>query len=118
VEPEGSKALAAALAAGGPVPVPVESIAADSLGAKQVGAGVHRTAAAFVDHVALVPDEAIRAAMRLLWTDYRMAVEPGGAAALAAVISGIYRPAPGERLGVLVCGANVDLARFPEVFAA
>jgi threonine dehydratase len=116
VEPEGSCALHAALAAGGPVPVPVESLAADSLGARQVGNLVHAAAAAFVDHVALVPDEAIRAAMRALWQDFRLAVEPGGAAALAALLCGAYRPSPGERLGVLICGANVDPGRFPEVF--
>ncbi len=63
-----------------------------------------------VDHVALVPDEAIRAAQLLLWRDYRLASEPGGAAALAALISGRYRPAPGERVGVLLCGGNVDPA--------
>jgi threonine dehydratase len=116
VEPENSRALHAALEAGGPVPVPVESLAADSLGARQVGVTVHAAAAAFVDRVALVPDKAIISAMRALWLEFRVAVEPGGAAALAALLCGAYRPAPGERLGVLVCGANVDPGRFPEVF--
>ena len=68
-----------------------------------------------MDHVALVGDDSIVAAQRLLWRDYRIATEPGGAAALAALTSGTYRPAPGERVGVLLCGANVDLAKLDEI---
>lgn len=110
VEPEGSCALHAALAAGGPVDVDVQSIAADSLGARNVFARVHETAAAYVDQVVLVPDAAIREAQKRLWLGVRAASEPGGAAALAALLCGAYRPSPGERVGVLACGANVDLA--------
>lgn len=109
VEPAGSCALHAALAAGGPVDVEVHSVAADSLGARNTGALVHEICRAAIDHVALVTDEAITEAQRRLWRDWRIATEPGGAAALAALISGAYRPQPGERVGVLVCGANVDL---------
>ncbi|HEX8664058.1 MAG TPA: serine/threonine dehydratase [Beijerinckiaceae bacterium] len=115
VEPEGSRALHAALEAGGPVDVPVESVAADSLGARNVGALVHAICRETVDHVALVTDDAIRAAQSALWRGWRIAAEPGGAAALAALISGAYRPGPGERVGVLLCGANVDLAKLAEV---
>jgi threonine dehydratase len=109
VEPAGSCALHAALAAGGPVDVEVHSVAAESLGARNTGALVHEICRAAIDHVALVTDEAITEAQRRLWRDWRIATEPGGAAALAALISGAYRPQPGERVGVLVCGANVDL---------
>jgi threonine dehydratase len=109
VEPEGSCALHAALAAGGPVSVEVNSIAADSLGARNVGSLVHTMCKDRVDHVALVSDAAILAAQKQLWQDFRIAVEPGGAAALAAVMSGSYVPRPGERVGILLCGANVDL---------
>jgi threonine dehydratase len=108
VEPEGSRALHAALAAGAPVDVEVHSVAADSLGAKNVGALVHELCRAALDHVALVSDEAIIAAQRRLWSDYRIAAEPGGATALAALLSGAYSPKPGERIGILICGANVD----------
>ena len=111
VEPEHSRALQAALQAGAPTEVTVQSIAADSLGARNVGPLVHGLCAAFVDHVALVPDEAIIEAQRVLWRDYRLATELGGAAALAAILWGAYTPAPGERVGILVCGANVDLDR-------
>ncbi len=111
VEPEGSCALHAALAAGGPVTVEVNSVAADSLGARNVGPLVYQICKDRVDHVALVADDAILAAQRQLWRDFRIAVEPGGAAALAAVMSGVYVPHPGERVGILLCGANVDLEK-------
>ena len=117
VEPEGSRALHAALEAGGPVDVGVESIAADSLGARNVGARVHAACAANVDHVALVQDDAIRLAMRTLWSEMRIASEPGGATALGALLSGAYKPAKGERVGVLVCGGNVDIGKLAEVAA-
>ena len=110
VEPEGSRALHAAFSAGQPVDVEVNSVAADSLGARNVMSRVHEVASRYVDHVVLVPDEAIREAQRRLWRELKVAAEPGGAAALAALLSGAYKPAEGERLGVLACGANVDLA--------
>ncbi|CAM5761076.1 serine/threonine dehydratase [Bosea minatitlanensis] len=115
VEPEGSRALQAALEAKGPVEVNVASVAADSLGARNVGGLVYEACNGTVDHVALVPDAAITAAQAALWRDMRLAVEPGGAAAFAALASGAYRPAKGERLGVLVCGANVDLAKLAAI---
>ncbi|HRJ69192.1 MAG TPA: threonine/serine dehydratase, partial [Beijerinckiaceae bacterium] len=86
VEPEGSCALHRALAAGAPVDVPVQSVAADSLGAANVFSRVHQTCARYLDHVALVPDSAILEAQRRLWLGLRVAVEPGGAAALAALV--------------------------------
>ncbi len=115
VEPEGSDALFSALKAGHPVDVSVDSIAADSLGAKNVGDKVHAACAAHLDSVVLVPDDAIRLAMKKLWSDMRIAAEPGGACALAALLCGAYKPARGERVGVLVCGGNVDLARLAEI---
>lgn len=108
VEPEGSRCLHAALEAGAPVPVEVNSIAGDSLGAKRVGQMAFDIAKAAVDHVALVSDDAIRNAQKILWRDFRIMSEPGGAAALAALLSGVYKPAKGERVGILLCGANVD----------
>lgn len=112
VEPEGSRALHAALEAGRPVDVEVKSVAADSLGARRVGALNFDICRQAVERVALVGDEAIRTAQRQLWRDFNIVAEPGGAAAYAALISGAYRPSRGERLGVLVCGANADLAAF------
>lgn len=110
VEPRGSRALHAALAAGRPVDVETESIAVDSLGAKRVGDLVHVLARDLAIDSVLVPDSAIVAAQARLWSSLRIAAEPGGAAALAALLAGAYVPRPGERVGVLVCGGNVDLA--------
>jgi len=115
VEPEGSRALHASLEAGRPVDVAVESIAADSLGARNTGGLVFSIARAAVDHVALVSDAAIREAQRTLWRDWRIASEPGGATALSALLSGAYRPRSGERVGVLLCGGNVELNKLAEL---
>jgi threonine dehydratase len=115
VEPEGSRALHASLEAGRPVDVAVESIAADSLGARNTGELVFSIARAAVDHVTLVTDAAIRESQRMLWRDFRIASEPGGAAALAALLSKAYRPKPSERVGVLLCGANVELSKLAEI---
>jgi len=115
VEPEGSRALHAALEAGRPIDVDVDSVAADSLGARNTGDLVYGICREAVDHVALVEDAAIREAQGLLWRDWRIAAEPGGAAALGALVSGAYRPSAGERVGVLLCGANVDLASLKDV---
>ncbi len=86
VEPEGSRALDAALQAGAPVDVPVQSVAADSLGARRVGALNLAIAQAFVARIALVPDAAIVEAQRRLWRDVAIVAEPGGAAAFAALL--------------------------------
>ncbi len=111
VEPQGSRALHAALEAGRPVDVSVESVAADSLGARNVGDLVHSICRDHVAEVVLVPDEAILEAMARLWRDWRIASEPGGATALAALLSGAYQPSAGERVGILLCGGNVDLSK-------
>lgn len=112
VEPEGSHCLYAALEGTGPVAVDVNSVAADSLGARTVGQMAYTIAKSAVDHVALVSDDAINAAQDLLWQDFRIASEAGGVAALAALLSGAYKPKKGEHVGVLLCGANVDPTRF------
>ncbi len=113
VEPEGSRALHAALEAGRPVETPIRSIAADLLGARSVGQMCFEICRRHVAGVALVDDESICAAQRALWRDFNIVAEPGGAAAYAALASGAYVPEAGERLGVLLCGANADLAGFP-----
>jgi threonine dehydratase len=108
VEPERIPTLAAALDSGGPVDVDVSGVAADSLGARRLGTtAYHAVAAAGVVPV-LVPDEAILDARQRLWDDVRIAAEAGGATALAALTAGAYRPGPGERIAVVVCGGNTD----------
>jgi threonine dehydratase len=112
VEPEGAPTLYRALAAGYPVDAPAEGIAADSLAPKQVGGLMFPIAQRYVDQAVLVPDDAIRAAQDALWNNVRVVAEPGGAAAFAALLSGRYLPAAGERLAVLVCGANTSAVEF------
>jgi threonine dehydratase len=109
VEPETIPAMERALAAGAPVEVEVSGLAADSLGARRIGAVPFACAAPFVHDAVLVSDDDIRAAQRELWDVARLAAEPGGAAAYAALGSGAYRPAPGGRVVAVVCGSNVDL---------
>src|SRR5438477_45471 len=112
VEPEGAPTLHNALAAGHPVDAPAGGIAADSLAPARVGALMFPLAQRFVERAVLVEDAAIREAQRRLWSALRIAAEPGGAAAMAALISGRYQPAPGERIGVVLCGANTDAIDF------
>lgn len=110
VEPETSQCLRAARLAGEPVEVGVSGVAADSLGARRLGAVPWSLVRRFVDESVVVPDDAITAAQRELWDDFRLIAEPGGAAALAAIRAGAYAPEPGERVVVVVCGSNCDPA--------
>ena len=110
VEPEGCPSLHDALRAGHPVGAAVAGVAADSLGATQVGALMFPIAQQFVSQALLVPEDAILAAQRLLWERFRLIVEPGGATAAAAVLSGRFQPPKGARVGIVVCGANTDPA--------
>jgi threonine dehydratase len=112
VEPEAAPTLSLALQAGRPVDSPAGGIAADSLAPKRVGELMFPIAQNYVERVVLVSDEAIQTAQRALWDVMRVVAEPGGAAALAALLSGRYRPEPGERVGVLVCGANTTAVDF------
>jgi threonine dehydratase len=108
VEPETSCCLSRALAAGEPVDVEVSGYAVDSLGAPSVGRIAFDVAVRTGMGSVLVSDVAIREARRKLWDEWRIVVEPGAAAAYAALTSGVYRPEAGERVGVVLCGANTD----------
>lgn len=108
VEPERSQALHAALENGEPCDVDVSGVAADSLGARRIGTLAFALVRANAVDSVLVDDDAILQAQRLLWSELRVVAEPGGATALAALLSGAYRPRAGERVGVVICGANTD----------
>jgi threonine dehydratase len=112
VEPELAPTLHDALAAGRPIDAPAGGIAADSLAPRQVGTLMFPIAQRFVERVVLVSDAEIRDAQQRLWSALRIVAEPGGAAALAALTSGRYRPAPGERIAVVLCGANTTAVDF------
>ena len=107
VEPERCATLHAALSASAPVNVEVSGVAANALGAQKIGTIYFDLAQSNGIESVLVSDAAITQAQRRLWQDLRQVVEPAGAAALAAVLSGAYTPEPDERLAVLVCGGNI-----------
>jgi threonine dehydratase len=110
VEPTSIPTFHDALAAGRPVDAPVSGIAADSLGATRLGdiawAVAQRTGVRSV----LVDDAALVAARQLLWDEWRLVVEHGAAAGLAALLCGAYRPGDGERVAVVLCGGNTSPA--------
>jgi threonine dehydratase len=108
VEPEGAPTLTDALKAGRPVDAPAGGIAADSLAPRRVGELMFPIARDYIERVVLVTDDAIRATQRALWDGVRVVAEPGGAAAFAALHSGVYKPAAGERVGVVVSGGNTS----------
>jgi threonine dehydratase len=112
VEPEAAPTLTSALQAGRPVDSAAGGIAADSLAPKRVGELMFPIAQSFVNRVVLVADEAIQDAQEALWKVLRVAAEPGGAAALAALLSRRYEPKAGERVGVLICGGNTTAVDF------
>ncbi|AXG80396.1 threonine/serine dehydratase [Streptomyces paludis] len=114
VEPENCRALNAALEAGRPVDTPVDSVAGDSLAATRASADALYAAQQDGAHSVLVPDAAIVAARRTLWADHRIAVEHGAATALAALTAGAYTPAEGEKVCVVLCGANTDVTTLTE----
>jgi threonine dehydratase len=112
VEPEAAPTLTNALNAGGPVDSPAGGIAADSLAPKRVGELMFPFAQKYVDKVILVRDDEIVQAQATLWSILRVVTEPGGAAAFAALLYRRYQPAPGERVGVLLCGGNTTAVNF------
>ncbi len=112
VEPAGAPTLARALEAGHPVETAVETIAADSLGPRRIGELTFPIARRFVEQVILVEDDDIRAAQRMLWNRLTIVAEPGGAAACAALLAQRYRPATGERVCVVISGANTTAVDF------
>lgn len=114
VETPGTPALHSAIQAGSPVTVKTSGIATDSLGASQIGSLCFPLIQRFVNHSVLVTDEAIEQAQALLWQNFRIATEPGGAAAFAALSSGVYQPDSNERVAVLICGANGSTAGYAE----
>ena len=110
LEPELAPTLYRAREAGQPVDVAVSGIAADSLGAKRIGAIAWDVTQQQVKDALLLPDAAIRAAQLWLWTEFKLAVEPAAALGLAALQTGAYVPRADEKVCLVICGANVDPA--------
>jgi threonine dehydratase len=108
LEPELAPTLHRARAAGAPVDVTVGGIAADSLGARRIGAIAWRIAQQHVAQAELLSDAAIVEAQRFLWREFKLAVEPAAALGLAALRQGVIRPRERERICLIICGANLD----------
>ena len=113
VEPEGADSLSRSFKAGSPQAIEVVRTIADSLGAPRCEPYSFALNQQFVDEVILVDDDQIRDGMRLLFRSAKLAVEPAGAAALAALMYPLRERLEGKRVGVVVCGANID----PETFS-
>jgi threonine dehydratase len=107
VEPDGAPTLTRARAEGRPADAPAEGVAADALAPRQVGELVFPITQAYVEDVVLVGDTAILAAQRALWQAARIAAEPAASVGMAALLTGAYKPAPGERVAVVISGANM-----------
>ena len=112
IEPEKAPTLHDSMAAGDRVVVEVGGIAADALGSRQVGEMMFAIAQKYVSECILVDEDSIVKAQQMLWDKLRIVAEPAGVVPIAALISGRYVPQPGEKVGVLVCGGNVDLANW------
>ena len=111
VEPDGAPTLTRARAEGGPADAPAEGVAADALAPRRVGDLVFPITQAYVEDVVLVGDAAILAAQRALWQAARIAAEPAASVGIAALLTGAYKPAPGERVSVVISGANMAPAQ-------
>jgi threonine dehydratase len=112
VEPAAAPTLTHALRAGRPVDAPAGGIAADSLAPRRIGELVFPIAQKYVSDVILISDESIAGAQENLWGTLRIAAEPGGAAAFAALFSKLYLPRAGERVGVIISGGNTTAVKY------
>ena len=113
VEPEGADSLSRSFKTGSPQSIEAVRTIADSLGAPRCEPYSFALNRQFVDEVVLVDDDQIRDAMRLMFRSAKLAVEPAGAAALAALMYPLHDRLEGNSVGVVVCGANID----PETFS-
>src|SRR3954468_5801672 len=116
VEPLASPTLTKALQAGHPVDAEAGGVAADSLAPRRVGERVFPIVQKYAPQTVLVSDEAIAMAQAQLWRGLRLVAEPGGAAAFAAISSGAYRPAPGERVAIVISGGNTAAVNFDTTY--
>ena len=107
VEPDGAPTLTRARAEGRPADAPAEGVAADALAPRRVGELVFPITQAYVEDVLLVDDASILAAQRALWQAARIAAEPAASVGIAALLTGAYKPAPGEHVAVVISGANM-----------
>lgn len=112
VEPEGADSMHRSFAAGEPRPIEKVGTIADSLGAPFALPYSFGLCRRFLDDLVMIDDDAMRRAMGLLFREMKLAVEPAGAAATAALCGPLRERLAGKRVGVIVCGSNIDTATF------
>lgn len=112
VEPAGAPTLTYARARGEPADAPTDTIAADALAPRRIGELVFPLTQSYVSDVVLVDDHAIRQAQQALWRSLRIIAEPAAAVGIAALRTGAYQPQPGERVAVIISGANTTPPAF------
>jgi threonine dehydratase len=118
VEPEGADSMHRSFAAGRPMAIERVATIADSLGAPYALPLSFQLCRDNVDALVRVDDAALVQAMRFLLEQAKLAVEPAGAAATAALLGPLRERLAGRRVGVIVCGANIDAASFARLVAA
>ena len=112
VEPEGADSMHRSFAAGSPQAIDKVRTIADSLGAPHAAPYSFGLCRRYVDELVLVDDDSLRRAMFLLFASAKLAVEPAGAAATAALCGPLLARLRGKRVGLIVCGANIDAESF------
>jgi threonine dehydratase len=118
VEPEGADTMHRSFASGKPEAIDRVRTIADSLGAPYAAPYSFALCRRFVDQLVLVDDNALRRSMALLFQEAKLAVEPAGAAATAALVGPLREQLRGKRVGLIVCGANIDVPTFTAHLAA
>ena len=116
VEPLASPTLTKAFEAGHPIDAEAGGLAADSLAPRRVGERVFPIVQKYARQTVLVSDDAIANAQAQLWRGLRIVAEPGGAAAFSAISSGAYKPAPGERVAIVISGGNTAAVNFDATY--
>jgi len=117
VEPVGADSMRRSFAAGQPAAIERVATIADSLGAPYALPVSFALCRDNVDELVLVDDDALRSTMRFLLEQGKLAVEPAGAAATAAAIGPLRDRVAGRKVGLVVCGANIDAASFARLIA-
>lgn len=112
VEPEGADSMSRSFKTGSPQKLERVATIADSLAAPYALPYSFGVARRFVDEIVTVSDDAMQRAMGLLFADMKLAVEPAGAAATAALCGPLRNTLDAKRVGLIVCGTNIDLATF------
>jgi threonine dehydratase len=118
VEPVGADTMFRSFQAGSPQAIDRVRTFADSLGAPYALPYSFAMCRQFVDEIVLIDDDAMRHAMALLFHSMKLAVEPAGSAATAALAGPLLDRLRGQRVGVIVCGTNIDIDSYARAVAA